>query len=161
MPARNVLLCVCLAAASGVSAGTVASPAEVSAAVPLQVTYRVEEQPAQCPADTHPQGGCVWLIGKALESGTPWPAMRRIAIVGTPAPGLPAGCNSATTTGVLSGSHGSMHFKGEGYYCPKTDTAWYGYTFDAAQARRLILPLHGSIRYVGSSNTETFTSSAQ
>lgn len=159
MPLRSLLLCVCLASTSGAFAGTMSPSAGPSKAVPLQVTYKVEEKPAKCPAGTHPQGGCVWLTGKALTPDTAWPEMRRLAIVDAPAPALPAGCNAATTTGVLQGKHGRIQFKGAGYYCPKTDTALYHYAFDTAQAKRSDLPVNGTIRYTGSSNSETFASS--
>lgn len=159
MPLRSLLLGVCLASASGVFAGTVPPLAKASAAAPLHITYKVEEKPAKCPANIHPQGGCVWLIGQALASGVRWPDMRRLAIVDAPAPSLPAGCDRATTTGVIYAKQGRVQFSGAGYYCPKTDTALYRYTLDAAQAQHFDLPVHGTIRYVGSSNTETFSSS--
>lgn len=159
MPVRSVLLRLCLGSISGVCAATLPPAAAASVAPPLHITYKVTEKAAKCPAGMHPQGGCVWLIGQALESGSGWPEMRRLAIVDAPAPALPAGCDSATTSGVLYGKHARIQFKGSGYYCPKTDTAWYGYTFDAKDAKRFGLPVHGSIQYVGSSNTETFASS--
>lgn len=161
MSLSNLLLCLCLAPVSGVFAGTAPPPAAASATVALHVTYQVTEKPAKCPAGMHPQGGCVWLIGTALESAARWPEMRRLAIVDAPAPGLPAGCDTATSSGVLYGKHGNVHFKGRGYYCPKTDTALYRYNLDAAQAKRHDLPVHGTIRYTGSSNSEIFASSDQ
>ena len=161
MSLRSLSLGLGLASLSGVLAWVAPPSAWASSALTLQVTYKVTEKSAKCPAATHPQGGCVWLTGKALNSHSPWTEMRRLASVGASAAALPAGCDSATTSGVLQGKHGTIHFKGAGYYCPKTDTALYHYTFDAAQAKRFELPVNGTIRYVGSSNTETFASSAQ
>ena len=157
---RRLMLCFCLASMSGMfSAATPLVSAAPAAS--RQFTYRLKESIAKCPANTHAKLGCVLLIGKALESDLGWAVMHRFAVVDAPKPGLPAGCASAITHGRLSGKSGMIHFKGEGYYCPKTDTAFYDYTFNAAEAERYGLPIHGVIRYVGSSNSETFTSSAQ
>lgn len=161
MLVRSLLLCLGLVTVSGVFAATAPPPAASSATTALHITYKVTEKLAKCPVGAHPRGGCVWLTGNARESGARWPEMRRLAIVDAPAPGLPAGCDTATSSGVLYGKHGNVHFNGKGYYCPKTDTALYRYTLDAAQAKRHDLPVHGTIRYTGSSNTETFASSAQ
>lgn len=161
MPVRSLLICLCLASVSGALTWTAPAIAAAPAALPLHVTYEITEKPAKCPAGAHPQGGCVWLTGKALVASARWPEMRRLAIVDAPAPGLPAGCDTATTTGILYGKQGRVPFKAKGYYCPKTDTALYRYSLDAAAAKRHDLPVHGTIRYTGSSNSEIFASSGQ
>lgn len=160
MPLRRLLMYLCFASMSGIFSA--ATPlASAGPATSLHLIYQLRESIEKCPASTHAKLGCALLVGKALESDTGWAVMRRFAVVDAPKPGLPAGCAFATTHGRLSGKSGRIHFKGEGYYCPKTDTAFYRYTFNAAEAGRYGLPIHGVIRYVGSSNTETFTSSAQ
>lgn len=157
---RNRPLYLCLALLS-IGYIAVPPPAEAASALPLQITYRLKEKPIHCPADARSNTQCVLLAGKAVKAGTRWPEMRRLAVVGRSAPGLPKGCVSAATSGTLSGKSGVLHFKGQGYYCPQADMAWYRYEFNAAQARRRGLPWRGVIRYVGRSHTETFSSSAQ
>lgn len=103
----------------------------------------------------HAKQGCVELTGKSVTANR-WPEMHRVAAVGAAIPGRP-GCVSATTRGVLSGSHGDLRFTGKGYYCPTSDTAGYRLRFDAADAKGFGLPLHGAIRYHGNENSETFT----
>lgn len=127
-----------------------------SAAAWTLAIYKLSEQAAHCPANMHAQLGCVQLKGKALSAGT-WSNMQRIAAVNTAAHEIPAGCVTATTVGTLVGEDGTLHFTGAGYYCPKTDTAWYRLDFDAAGAKHYDLPQHGFIHYRGKDNTETFT----
>ena len=139
---------------TGILAIAVASPA--CAAQTLGV-YKLSEKSISCPANMPAKQGCVELTGKSETAGR-WPGMRRVAAVGTAIPGRP-GCVSATTRGVLSGSHGDVHFTGKGYYCPKSDTAGYRLRFDASDAKGFGLPLHGAIRYDGKKGSETFTAS--
>ena len=152
-------MCLSLACVSGIFAWLTPCLAKAASARALRVIYKLEEKPAKCPEGTPPHDSCVWLTGKTLVSDATWPEMRRFAIVSAPGPALPPACDTATTSGVLYGKHGRVHFRGKGYYCPKTDIAWYRYTFDAAQARHHDMPEHGTIHDVGSSNSETFTSS--
>lgn len=161
MPLRRLLLYLGLASAGLMLTGSLSSVGAAAAIPALHITYKLVEKPAGCPHGTPAKSECVTLAGTALESGTHWPRMRRLAIVDGPAPALPADCDTATTRGVLAGKQGKIHFRAAGYYCPKSDTAFYRYTLETAAAARFGLPLHGTIRYLGSSNTETFASSTQ
>lgn len=144
-----------LAAACFLSGILAIASAPPACAAQTLAVYRLSEKAIICPGDLHAKQGCVELTGTSASAGR-WPAMRRVAAVGTAIPGRP-GCVSAVTKGVLSGSHGDIHFTGKGYYCPKSDTARYLLRFNAADAKRFDLPLHGVIRYQGKENSETFT----
>ncbi|MHB8425815.1 MAG: hypothetical protein ACYDB9_11830 [Gammaproteobacteria bacterium] len=52
-----------------------------------------------------------------------------------------------------------IHFKADGYYCPKTDTTFYHYDFDATGAARFGLPARGTISCAGRNKTEAFSTS--
>jgi len=120
--------------------------------------YKTRDKFTRCPAGVHPKIGCVLLTGKAIGAFE-WTNLNRIAIVDGPSPNIPAGCVVATSSGTLSGKRGVIHFKADGYYCPKTDTAYYHYDFDASEAARFRLSEYGTISYVGRNKTETFSTS--
>jgi hypothetical protein len=72
---------------------------------------------------------------------------------------VPAGCIAVRTIGALISAQGLLHFKGEGHYCSKTDTASYHLVFEAAEARRSGMPTDGTINYDGGRNLETYSTS--
>lgn len=125
-------------------------------ATQILATYKLSEKTIRCPGHMPARQGCIELTGKAV-TGDRWPRMKRIAAVGTGKSDVPAGCVSATTEGVLSGAQGDLRFSGEGYYCPKSNTARYMLNFKATDAKSFSLPVHGVIRYRGKRNRETFT----
>lgn len=122
----------------------------------ILAVYKLSEKAVRCPEGMHAKHGCVELMGRALAH-TRWIRMHRVAAVGASTSTIPDGCMSASTKGELSGAQGIVHFTGVGYYCPKRNTAKYYLDFNAADAKRFGLPLHGAINYHGKKSRETFT----
>jgi hypothetical protein len=131
------------------------APSEKPAAILL--TFSPHDSEISCPKEVHAKDRCLLVTGKNVEKRSLWSKFRRTAFLDVPGSGVPAGCVGAMTSGSLLSAQGELHFKGSGYYCPKTWAAVYHCSFDEADAQKFGVPVDLTINYDGRRDTETFT----
>lgn len=120
--------------------------------------FKPSDKPIACPGSAHPKYGCLIVTGKSVNSGAAWSAFKRIAFLGGSSAAVPARCIAVATTGALISAKGTLHFRGDGDYCPKTDRAVYHYVVDPRDAKTFGVPLVGTITYDGRKDIETYSS---
>ncbi len=144
-------------ASSGIVLGISPAQQPPSQAPAAQLlTFSPHDSEISCPKDVHAKDRCLLVTGKNVNKRDPWAKFRRTVFLDVPATQPPAGCMGAITAGSLISAQGELHFKGTGYYCPKSDAAVYHCSFDEAEAQKFGISVDLTINYDGRRESETF-----
>lgn len=120
------------------------------------LTFSPHDSEISCPKGVHAKDRCLLVTGKNVNKRAFWTKFRRTAFLDVPGTQPPAGCMGAITDGSLISAQGELHFKGTGYYCPKTWAAVYHCSFDETEAQKFGIPIDLTINYDGRRESETF-----